>query len=85
MEKISWTDLVRNEEVLHRVEEDRNTLHTIQHSIYSLKVRMACIGLRKTYNIIRIHRKYLCASRGLLMRVGYSNLDRIMYYPYLRF
>jgi hypothetical protein len=30
MEKISWTDRVRNEEVLHRVKEDRNILHTIK-------------------------------------------------------
>jgi hypothetical protein len=30
MEKISWTDCVRNEEVLHRVKEERNTLHTIK-------------------------------------------------------
>jgi hypothetical protein len=29
MEKISWTDHVRNEEVLLRVEEQRNTLHEI--------------------------------------------------------
>jgi hypothetical protein len=29
MEKISWTDRVRNEEVLHRVKEERNSLHTI--------------------------------------------------------
>jgi hypothetical protein len=29
MEKISWTYCVKNEEVLHRVEE-RNTLHTIK-------------------------------------------------------
>jgi hypothetical protein len=29
MEKISWTDRVRNEEVLHRVRE-RNILHTIK-------------------------------------------------------
>jgi len=28
MEKISWTYRVRNEEVLHRVMEERNTLHT---------------------------------------------------------
>jgi len=26
MEKISWTDRVRNEEVLQRVKEERNTL-----------------------------------------------------------
>jgi hypothetical protein len=30
MEKISWTDRVRNEEVLHRVMEERNILHTIK-------------------------------------------------------
>jgi hypothetical protein len=29
MEKISWTDHVRNE-VLHRVKEERNILHTIK-------------------------------------------------------
>jgi hypothetical protein len=30
MEKISWTDRVRNEEVLHRVKEERNILTTIK-------------------------------------------------------
>jgi hypothetical protein len=30
MEKISWTDRVRNEDVLHRVQEERNILHTIK-------------------------------------------------------
>jgi hypothetical protein len=30
MEKISWPDRVRNEEVLHRVKEERNILHTIK-------------------------------------------------------
>ena len=29
MGKISWTDFVRNEEVLHRVNEQRNILHTV--------------------------------------------------------
>jgi hypothetical protein len=29
-EKVSWTDLVRNEEVLHRVKEERNIVHTIK-------------------------------------------------------
>jgi hypothetical protein len=28
--KISWTDRVRNEEVLHRVKEERNILHTVK-------------------------------------------------------
>jgi hypothetical protein len=30
MEKISWTDRVSNEAVLHRVKEERNILHTIR-------------------------------------------------------
>jgi hypothetical protein len=30
MEKISWTDRVRNAEILHRVKEERNILHTIK-------------------------------------------------------
>jgi hypothetical protein len=30
MEKISWTDSVRNEEVLLRVKEDRNIIHTVK-------------------------------------------------------
>jgi hypothetical protein len=30
MEKISWTDCVRNKELLPTVKEDRNTLHTIK-------------------------------------------------------
>jgi hypothetical protein len=30
MENISWTDRVRNEEVLHRVKERRNIIHTIK-------------------------------------------------------
>jgi hypothetical protein len=30
VEKISWTDHVNNEAVLHRVKEERNILHTIR-------------------------------------------------------
>jgi hypothetical protein len=30
MEKISWTDRVRNEKVLHRAKEKRNIIHTIK-------------------------------------------------------
>jgi len=30
MEKISWTDRVRNEEVLHRVKEERSILRTVK-------------------------------------------------------
>jgi hypothetical protein len=30
MEKISWTDRMTNEEVLHRVKEERNIVHTIK-------------------------------------------------------
>jgi hypothetical protein len=30
MEKISWTDYVRNEEVIHRLKRKRNILHKIK-------------------------------------------------------
>jgi hypothetical protein len=30
MEKIIWTDRVRNEQVLHRAKEERNIVHTIK-------------------------------------------------------
>ena len=30
MEKISWTDRVRREEILRRVKEERNIIHTIK-------------------------------------------------------
>jgi replicative superfamily II helicase len=30
MEKVSWTEGVKNEEVLHRIKEERNILHTIK-------------------------------------------------------
>jgi hypothetical protein len=28
--EISWTDRVRNDEVLHRIDEERNILHTVK-------------------------------------------------------
>ena len=30
MEKVSWADHVRNEEVLHRVKEVKNIIHTVK-------------------------------------------------------
>jgi len=30
VEKIIWADRVRNEEVLHRVKEERNIVHTVK-------------------------------------------------------
>jgi hypothetical protein len=30
MESISWTDRVKNEDVLHRVKEERNILYTVK-------------------------------------------------------
>ena len=32
MEKISWTDRVRNDEVLHRVKEERNIVRAVKTS-----------------------------------------------------
>jgi hypothetical protein len=36
MEKISWTDHVTNEEVLRRVMEKRNILHTVKRNKVNL-------------------------------------------------
>jgi hypothetical protein len=42
MEKISWTDRVRNEEVLHRVKEERNILQAIKRRLTGLVT--SCLG-----------------------------------------
>jgi hypothetical protein len=43
MEKISWNVRVINEEVLHRVKEDRNIVHTIKDERLTGLVT-SCIG-----------------------------------------
>ena len=43
MEKISWTDRVRNEDVLHRVKKERNILHTI-NTIKKEGLVTPCLG-----------------------------------------
>ena len=45
MEKIIWTDLMRNEEVLHRVKEERNIVHKIEENITNWIGRI----LRRSY------------------------------------
>jgi hypothetical protein len=43
MEKISWTDGLRNEEVLHRVKGERNILRTIKWRLTELIT--SCVGI----------------------------------------
>jgi hypothetical protein len=43
MEKISWTDRVRNEEILCRVKEEMNILHTIKEGKLNGLVT-SCVG-----------------------------------------
>jgi hypothetical protein len=46
MEKISRADSVGNEEVLHRVKEERNVLHTVKRGGPGSSVSIAtCYGL----------------------------------------
>jgi hypothetical protein len=42
MEKISWTDHVRNEEELHRVKEERNIVRTIKRRNFNWFGRILC-------------------------------------------
>ena len=91
MEKISWTDYVRNEEVLLRVKKHRNILHEIR------KRKANCIGhiLRRNCFLQRVIEGKIkggievTGSRGrkrrkLKERRGYSQLkeealDRTMW------
>jgi hypothetical protein len=43
MEKIIWTDRVKNADVLHRVKEERNILHTVKERRLTGLVT-SCIG-----------------------------------------
>jgi hypothetical protein len=49
MEKISWIDCVRNEEVLHRVNEKRNIVHTRRRR------KAKCTGLILRRNCLLKH------------------------------
>jgi hypothetical protein len=85
MEKISWTDHVRNEEVLLRVKERRNILHEIRkrkaHWIGHILLRNCLLqrviegkiqgGIEVTGRQGRKHRKLL---DDLKERRGYSHL-----------
>jgi hypothetical protein len=44
MEKVSWTECMNNEEVLHRVEEEGNILHTVKEGRLMVLVT-SCIGI----------------------------------------
>jgi hypothetical protein len=55
MEKISWTDRVKNEKVLHRVKEERNILDTIKRR------KVNWIGYVFSRNCII---KYITKKRG---------------------
>ena len=95
MEKISWTDLVRNEDVLLRVKEQRNILHEIRKrktNWIGHILRRNCLlqwviegkikeGIEVTGKRGRRHRKLL---DDLKERRGYSHLkedatDRTMW------
>jgi hypothetical protein len=38
MEKITWADLVRNEEVLYRIKKERNILHALVRRLIGLVI-----------------------------------------------
>jgi len=95
MEKISWTDHVRNEEVLLRVKEQRNILHEIR--IWKANwighiLRRNCLlqrviegKIKGSIEVIGIRgRKHRKLMDGLKERRGYSHLkeealDRTMW------
>jgi len=88
MEKISWTNHVRNEEVLLRVKEQRNILHEIHKRKANWIgdiLRRNCLlqrviegkiqgGIEVTGKQERRHRKLL---NDLKERIGYSHLKEL--------
>jgi hypothetical protein len=55
MRKISWTDYVRNEDVLHRVKEEMNILHEIRkrkENLIGHILRRKCLLQRVTEGMI---------------------------------
>jgi len=85
MEKISWTDHVRNEDVLFRVKEQRNILHEIHKrkaNWISHILRRNCLLQRVTEGIIqggievtgRQGRRLMKLLDDLKERRGYSHL-----------
>jgi hypothetical protein len=53
MEKISWIDRVRNQEVLHTVEEERNIIHTTKRRKANWIGHILCGNCLLTYVIER--------------------------------
>jgi hypothetical protein len=50
-EEISWTDCLRNEEVLHRVKKERSILHTMQRGKSNLIGDILCSNWRLNHVI----------------------------------
>ena len=46
MEKISWTYRVRNEEILHKVKEERNIIHTVKRRKANWSGHILCRNCR---------------------------------------
>jgi len=81
MEKISWTDRVRNEEVLHRVKEQRSILHEISErkaNCIGPFLRRNCLLQRviegKIKGGIEVRRRRRKLLDDLKERIGYSHL-----------
>ena len=65
MEKISWTNRVRNEEVLHRV-KDRNILHTTERR----KVNLICHILRSFCLLKHVIGRKIAGTIDVTERLG---------------
>jgi hypothetical protein len=66
LEKISWTNSVRNEEVLHRVKEERNILHNIKRR----KANWIGHILSRNYHLKHAIEEKLEARTGMTGRRG---------------
>jgi len=89
VEKISWTDLVENEEVLHKVKGERNILHKIRRRMASWIghiLRRYCLlkhfiegNIRKNKLKVRRRRRHKQLLNDLKERIGHCKLkDKVL-------
>ena len=56
VEKITWSDGVRSDEVLHSIKDDRNILHTTRQCTYNVTLRRVRVTIVAVENqrVLRI-------------------------------
>ena len=83
MEKISWTDRVRNEEVLNGVKDETNILHTVKRTGYILEARHPLsVSNKSNYNMYMYIVRHNYVLGGTLFTIHKAQLHVSAFWPY---